>query len=92
MRMYMNVYSLPIPSDPLDPSKAIVTLTIGDNAETIQLERFEGGQRLLFPDYIAEQIITALLNQQDITISSERYQSKIIYDDFDRQYRDFVQF
>lgn len=86
VRMYINLLQLPVPPDPTDLSKAVVTISDDCKSYQISVHRFEGGQRLLVPNEVSQQLIELLLNDQSFKISVGSYRSDIIPANFQKLY------
>lgn len=82
MEMHLNAFSLPFSNAPDDPSKTSVKITIEDEVWVILAERLDGGQRLLIPFAVSQQVVAALLNEQDVQIQVGRYQEELLAQGF----------
>lgn len=84
--VYVNVCSLPVPPASDDNSIAPVTVSVGDSITKTFAERLQGGQRLILPCEISQDIINGLLNNECIVISAGAYQAEIINTGFHKHY------
>ncbi|MCB1112267.1 MAG: hypothetical protein H7A37_00295 [Chlamydiales bacterium] len=80
--VFINTFSLPIPSAPGHPSKAFVTITIDDSEQQFLADRLEGGQRLRLPEDAAQLLIGALKSQQCIQVRTGRYSADVTTTNF----------
>lgn len=85
--MYLNVHSLEIPSDPNDPSQALVAIKIGETTSKLQGELLLGGQRVMLPPWIADLVINALNEGKPVTITTGQYRSEILPENFSTVYQ-----
>ncbi len=81
-RMYINLFSLPIPENPNRPKKVDVAIAFESSTETVEADLFSGGQRILLPPEAAQKIIDSLLEGQAVTISVDRYRGEIYPENF----------
>lgn len=84
--VYVNVCSLPVPPAPENPSIAPVNVIIGDSVTRTFAERLQGGQRLILPCEISQDIINAVLNNESVVISAGAYRAEIISTRFHKHY------
>lgn len=82
VRLYINVYGLEIPPDPNDPSVVQVYISFKELSYCFPAQRFSGGQRLLIPPHVANDIIFYLSEDQPVFIRVGRYQADIYPDKF----------
>lgn len=87
MKMYINVHSLSIPTNPENPDKVIVLATWDGTVMEIEADRLRGGQRLLLSTDAANKIIALLENNQTITLSVGRYHGEIVPTGFSENYQ-----
>lgn len=87
LKVYLNVHSIPVPAYQGNPKSVLVNLAI-NNSEALRCQayRLEGGQRFLLPDEIAETLIEALKNDQEISISLTGYRSIVKAEDFSKKF------
>ncbi len=70
--MYLNVSSLGISTE--NPDKSVpVKIEIEGNFPTATAYKLEGKQRLLFPEETRDVIIDALLHNEQVLLTVERY-------------------
>jgi|694.fasta_scaffold01000_17 hypothetical protein len=77
LQMYVNVFSLEVPSLPDDPTLANVNVEIDGEQRVFIAHLFLGGQRLLLPDEARDLILETLLSGAPVTLSTGRYRSII---------------
>lgn len=82
LRLYLNVFGLEIPPDPCDTAYSRVYISFRDHSYTFLAQRFIGGQRLLIPEKVQEEIIDYLQRDQPVFIQVDRYQSDIYPENF----------
>jgi hypothetical protein len=82
LRLYINVFGLEIPPDDCDPSSSLVAISFRDHSYQFTAPRLLGGQRLLIPDDVRNEIVDYLQNGQPIFIQVGRYQADIYPDQF----------
>lgn len=82
LKVYLNIHSIPIPPFRENPKAASVKIKIHSKVLICQAYRFEGGQRLLLPDEIADMLIETLKNGHEVTLSLPGYSSVIHVEDF----------
>ncbi|MBS0604437.1 MAG: hypothetical protein JSS60_05285 [Verrucomicrobia bacterium] len=90
LNAYLNIHSIPIAPYKGDPKKALVTLEI--NGEKIQsiAYRLGGGQRFLLSEEIAETVIEALHNHQEVSIALIGYRTLFQPEDFSAKFQKLV--
>ncbi len=77
LRMYINIFGLEIPADPDDPTISKVYISFKDHSYTFCAPRFAGGQRLLVPENVKDEIIFYLGCDQPVFIRVGRYEADI---------------
>lgn len=86
-RMYINLLILPSAPLPNDPSRTAVELIVGDQEPRVFYPyRLLGGQRLLVPDEITEEIIQYLLDGESVVIKMGRNKVQVVPDNFEKSY------
>jgi hypothetical protein len=92
MRMYLNTFSLPFSPDNSNPNLSPFFITIACDEPALFLgELLEGGQRVLLPIEVSQQIVSALLDNQSVVIKAGRYQTEIVPTSFAKLYDDLLQ-
>lgn len=86
-RLYLNIFSIPIPADFEAENQVVVELTIDEKSEMILVERFQGGQRFLVDGEATAKILSALCNGECVEIAIDRYKSIIYSKGFNEAYR-----
>jgi hypothetical protein len=86
LKVYLNVHSIPVPAHEGNPKSAQVNLLINSEPMRCVAYRLEGGQRFLLPDEIAEMLIKALKNNQEVSISLTGYRSIVKAEDFSAKF------
>lgn len=76
-RMYVTSCSLPFPSIPDDPDRAVVAITIDGRQEVVIAERLRGGQRLLLPPEAMQQVIDALHQNNSVHLCIGSFQTQV---------------
>jgi len=82
IRLYLNVFGLEIPPEKFDSENSRVYISFRDHSYTFSAARFLGGQRLLIPRHVQEEIISYLQDNQPVFIRVGRYQADIYPDKF----------
>lgn len=82
IRMYLNVCGPEIPPYPDDPSKAEIFLNFRDHHYRTLAERLRGGQRLLIPECVRDEIIWYLFQCQPVFLQVGRYSTDLPPDRF----------
>jgi len=82
LRLYLNVYGLEIPPEPFDCSSSRVFISFKDHSYHFSAQRFLGGQRLLIPECVQEEMVDYLQEGQPLFIQVGRYQADINPDRF----------
>lgn len=82
LRLYINVYGLEIPPEPDNPAYSRVFVSFREYAYHFSAQRFQGGQRLLIPQYVQAEIVDFLQEGQTVFIQVGRYESDIYPDKF----------
>lgn len=91
IKMYLNLFCLPVAPLPNDPTKAAVELLIeGDESRIFYPIRYIGGQRLLCPEDIASLIIEKLLDEETVVIKIGRNKITVIPDNFADTYQALI--
>lgn len=86
-RLYINIFSIPVPADFETENQVVVELTIEGYSEMIVVQRFQGGQRFLVEGTDTAKILSALANGQCVQIAIDRYKSMIYSEGFNQAYR-----
>jgi len=89
--MFINACSIPFPTDDTCPDKTDVVVEIADSFYVVRADRLKGGQRLLMPCDITENIVEALLVGCPVYITIGRYCGELIPDNFEKVYRELNQ-
>ena len=84
--LYLTTRSVPFAPLLQEDSKSTVIMQIGTFEECLIVERLEGGQKLLLPEPLVEQIISALRAGTSIFFKTGRYQLTVSPDGFARAY------
>jgi hypothetical protein len=84
IRMYINVYSLPVSSNSDEPFSVELSVAMDDEVRIAYGELLRGGQRILLEPEITGKIISALQISQRVTISVGRYRSEITTTNFNK--------
>jgi len=82
LHVYLNVHSIPVPPHKEDPHKVPLTLEISGETIHASAYRLKGGQRFLLPDEIAERVIEAFHNQQEVSMALPFYHTLFKPEDF----------
>jgi hypothetical protein len=82
LRLYINVYGLEIPPETYDGSTSRVFISFKDHTYHFSALRFLGGQRLLVPECVQDEMIEYLQEGQSLFIQVGRYQADIDSDKF----------
>jgi hypothetical protein len=82
LNLYLNVFGLEIPADPYDGESSRVYISFKDHSYTFSARRFVGGQRLLIPLHVQNEIISYLQQDQPVFIQVSRYQANIYPNEF----------
>lgn len=82
LRLYINVYGLEIPAEPDNLGYSRVFISFREYSYHFSAQRFQGGQRLLVPEYVQSEIIDFLQEGQPVFIQVGRYESTIYPDKF----------
>jgi len=90
LKLYMNVFGLEIPADPLDESNSRVFISFKDHSYTFSAQRFIGGQRLLIPLHVQNEIIETLQQGQSVYIQVGRYEANIYPNEFLQTFRRMI--
>lgn len=90
-RLYINIFSIPVPADFDSKSQVVVELTIEGESEMILVQRFQGGQRFLVEGTDTAKILSALSNGECVEIAIDRYKSTIYSEGFNQAYRKLSQ-
>lgn len=77
LRLYLNVSGLQIPSNPCDPTTSLVFISFKDHSYSFAAPRFQGGQRLLIPDDVRNEIVSYMQDEQTVFIQTGSYQADI---------------
>lgn len=85
-RMYINTLSIPFPCDSGKPEKIYLNYKIDSVWCGIEVDRLQGGQRLLLPEFAVQHFIEALLKNKSIQINVERYDVTIVSTGFSELY------
>lgn len=85
--MYLNVYGIPLKVEPDQTS--LITFKIDDENFTYHAHLFEGNQRILLPSEAQKRLLEAFKRHADITITTGKYSTKIIYEGFEKTYDKF---
>lgn len=87
IRLYLNVFTLLFPyDDETDQEHTSVFIAIGEEKYCFIADRLQGGQCLALPDEATELIVNSLLENQCVKISTGRYQTTLICDNFATAY------
>lgn len=86
-RLYINIFSIPVPADFESENQVVVELTIEGKSEMILVQRFQGGQRFLVEGTDTAKILSALCNGECVEIAIDRYKSMIYSEGFNEAYR-----
>jgi hypothetical protein len=87
VRMYVNVLQLEAPLDPSSPEVTPVVLSIYGNVVVVMADRFQGGQRLLLPEDITDELIDVLLSNQSFLVYVGCYEAEIVPTGFCEAYK-----
>lgn len=90
LRMYLNVFSLELPSLMEHSDLTLVTVEVDLEKRFFQAHLFTGGQRLLLPDAARDWILDALFQDCSITISTGCYRSVIPPLNFKKLYKSLI--
>jgi hypothetical protein len=90
LKLYLNVHSVPVSSYQDDPKSALLKLNIDGKMIRCQTYRFEGGQRFLLPDEIANIIIHSLQNNKEVTFILPGYRSTIKTEGFSSKFDQLI--
>ncbi len=82
LRLYINVYGLEIPPEADNSAYSRVFISYRTYAYHFSAQRFQGGQRLLIPQYVQSEIVDFLQEGQPVSIQVGRYKSDIYPDKF----------
>lgn len=82
LRLYINVTGLEIPEEEDNSGYSRVFISFREYSYHFSARRFQGGQRLLIPEYVQSEIIDFLQEGQPIFIQVGRYESDILPDKF----------
>lgn len=82
LRLYLNVSGLQIPSNPSDSSTSLVYISFRDHSYCFAAPRYQGGQRLLIPDDVRNEIVSYMQEEQSVFIQTGCYQADISPCDF----------
>lgn len=82
LRLYLNVYGLEIPPEAEDSDSSRVYISFREHSYAFSARRFVGGQRLLIPPHVRDEIITYLQDDQPVFIQVGRYKADIYPDKF----------
>lgn len=82
LRLYVNVFGLEIPEEPDNPGHSRMFVSFREYSYHFSATRFQGGQRLLIPEYVQSEIIDFLQEGQPVYLQVERYESVIYPDKF----------
>ncbi|MBA2726576.1 MAG: hypothetical protein H0U49_00180 [Parachlamydiaceae bacterium] len=82
IRLYLNVFGLAIPPSETDCSISMVYVSFRERSYTFCADRLLGGQRLLIPKNVQDDIIEYLQNDQPVFIRVGRYQADIYPEQF----------
>lgn len=77
IRLYLNVFGLEIPADNCNSDVTMVFVSFKERSYTFCADRMLGGQRLLIPMNVQEDIIDYLQRGQPVFIRVDRYQANI---------------
>ncbi len=77
LRLFLNVYGLQIPSEQPEGSTSRVFISFKDHSYCFSAIRFSGGQRLLIPAHVLDEIVEYLQEDQSVFIQVDRYQADI---------------
>lgn len=86
---YLDVYSLSLPQDPLEPKTAMVTFSSEGDSLEFKVYRFEGGQRLLLSKDAECYLIDKLLECHRVKITVGRFRDEITPREFHKVYTKF---
>lgn len=87
IRMYANVFSLPLPASEVNPFQTEVKIKIGDDTYEFCADRLEGDQRLLFSQDAVSIILSALAEGKIVQISAGPYKDEITPENFFEHYQ-----
>jgi hypothetical protein len=82
LRLYLSVYGLEIPASEEDCHRSLVSIDFGESCYDFFADRFVGGQRLLLPVYVQNDIVAALQIGQTVSLTTGRYSADIPADQF----------
>lgn len=86
LRMYVNVYSIPLSPLPFDDKKIDVTFSTEEASFIVVADLLIGGQRVLLPPQTTEWMITTLLDFRTVKVSVGRYSAEITPASFQEHY------
>lgn len=84
--MFLNIYSTPLSGDAATPGIIAVNIVALEESWQTSGVLFEGGQRIALNDEARDYIIEALLNNQPITITVDRYHAELSPEGFPKAY------
>ena len=90
IKMYLNAFSVEFPQNGGGSSTTKVLIQAGQESYEVDADRLEGGQRLILPQGVSENIICRLLNQEQVCISAGKYKSEISPQGFSKVYDKLV--
>jgi len=90
IRLYLNVYGLDIPPSERDSSISMVYISFREQSYTFCADRLLGGQRLLIPKNVQDDIIEYLQRGQPVFIRVGRYQADIYPEQFLKPFQKMV--
>jgi len=90
LRMYINVFGLEIPPEETDSASSRVYISFRDHSYTFSAARLLGGQRLLIPRQVQEEILCYLQENQPVFIQVDRYKADIYPDKFLEVFRRMI--
>ncbi len=82
IRLYLNVFGLNIQPCERDETVSTVFVSFRERSYSFCADRFLGGQRLLIPKSVQDEIIEYLQQNQPVLIRVGRYQADIYPDQF----------
>jgi len=88
LHTYLQVHSQSIPPLNGNPKEALVVFKFGDKELSGVAFRHEGGQRLMLPPAMQQQLINALKEEKQVTIRLQGYQAVIDAASFPQSFGD----
>jgi hypothetical protein len=83
---YLNALTLLFPVYECDNAHTEIKIVIEEENYCFIVDRLQGGQRLLLPEEAKQLIVDALLEFKCVEISTGRYQTTLIYENFQNVY------